>query len=176
VTPDRYPVAVGGELQDGLSRWLWLVKWLLVLPHLICLAVLWIAFALLTVGGVRRPSVHRPLPALHLRLRRRRAHPAEHRRGLALIGWWLIGIPQCAIAGALAGGIGTQPPVGGVIGVVTIVAGLVLLIGRPYPRELFDFVLGLDRWVLRVLAYAAFLTPVYPPFRFDGGGREEGGS
>jgi Domain of unknown function (DUF4389) len=47
--PTVYPAAVRGELSPDLSRWLWVVKLLLAIPHYIVLAFLWLAFTVLTV-------------------------------------------------------------------------------------------------------------------------------
>jgi hypothetical protein len=43
------PVHLTGRLDPELSRWQWLVKWFLAIPHFIVLFFLWIAFLVLTI-------------------------------------------------------------------------------------------------------------------------------
>ncbi len=207
-----YPLQLEGRLEEPLSRWLWLVKWLLALPHWIALLFLWIGFVLATIAaflvllftgryprrlfdynvGVLRwswrvgfyalsaiatdrypPFTLADVPDYPARLAV--DYPEHHPRGLRLIGRWLLGIPQYVLGGLIGGGIvlGTthwHSP--SVVDVLVVVAGVLLLVGRGYPRGLFDLVMGFNRWSMRVCAYATFLTSEYPPFRLDSGGEE----
>lgn len=45
------PVHLTGHLQPDLNRGLWLVKWFLAIPHYVVLAVLWVAYAVLTLAA-----------------------------------------------------------------------------------------------------------------------------
>ena len=48
---------------------------------------------------------------------------------------------------------------------VVFIAWIAILFTGKYPRGMFDFVVGVERWTLRVQAYAVLLiTDVYPPF------------
>jgi hypothetical protein len=44
-----HPVRLEAAIDSPLSPWMWLVKWLLAVPHVVVLALLWVAFAVLTV-------------------------------------------------------------------------------------------------------------------------------
>ncbi len=214
------PVTMSASLDPVLSRWLWLVKWFLAIPHLVVLALLWVAFVVLTVfagvaiavtgrypraifdfnlgvlrwswrveyyastGGIgtdryppfslgREPDYPATLDV---------AYPGRLSRGLVLVKW-LLGLPHYLIVTVLVGGslgwftmsgdrVQLAPVAGGLLGLLVVVAGVVLLITDRYPPELFDLTIGLNRWVYRVIAYAALMTDIYPPFRLDQGGSE----
>ena len=95
-----------------------------------------------------------------------------------------MAIPQYIVVALLVGGTGyavhggTEHPATwgtGLIGILVLVAAVILLFTGRYPQQLFDLVLGLNRWVLRVAGYVSLMTDVYPPFGLDQGGHEDGG-
>jgi hypothetical protein len=63
---------------------------------------------------------------------------------------------------------------GGVLGLLTRAAMVVLAATGRYPASLFDVIMGLNRWVYRMLAYVLLMTDEYPPFRLDSGGADPG--
>jgi hypothetical protein len=93
--------------------------------------------------------------------------------------WWLLAIPHYLIVGAItgAGYVWWAPELwgGGLLGILILVAVVTLLFTGRYPRSLFDLIIGLNRWMIRVAAYSALMTDRYPPFRLDQGGREPAG-
>ena len=105
-------------------------------------------------------------------------------RWLWLVKWWLLSIPHYLVLAFFIGSglyIATgdradNAPLmwgsGGLIGLLVFVAGVVLLFTGRYPETIYDLVLGMNRWVLRVAGYASLMTDRYPPFRLDLGGEE----
>ena len=69
----RYPLRLDGRLDEDLSRWMWLVKWFLAIPHYIVLAFLWLAFGVLTVIAFFAILFTGRYPRGDLRLQRGRA-------------------------------------------------------------------------------------------------------
>src|SRR5690349_20720705 len=185
-----YPARLDGRLDPATSRWLWLVKWFLAIPHVIVLAFLWVAFVVLTViamfailitgryprgifdfnVGVIRWTWRVAFYAVDalgtdryppFSLDRDPNYPADFdvdyperlSRGLVLVKWWLLAIPQYVVVAFFNGGWGFGGDGGwrasGGAGLITVLAliGVVILAfqGR-YPQQLFDLVIGLNRW------------------------------
>jgi len=83
--------------------------------------------------------------------------PKDLDRGLPLVKWFLA-IPHYIVLACLV--------VAAIVCVV--VAWFAILFTGRYPRGLFDFVVGVSRWALRVSAYAFLLTTDrYPLFSLD---------
>ncbi len=60
----------------------------------------------------------------------------------------------------------------GLLGLFALIAAITVAVRGHYPSNLFDLLMGLNRWVFRVLAYALLMTDEYPPFRLDMGGKD----
>jgi hypothetical protein len=199
VTTSDCPTRVDGALEPRLSRWLWLVKWLLALPHVIVLAFLWVALTALSVVafvaivatgrypraifdfnvGVLRWSWRVSFYAYSALATDRYppftlADVPDYPARLDVV------YPQSLSRGlvlvkwvlALPQFLIVALLAGSLRSVLMLVAGVSLLFTGEYPRSVFDLAMGIDRWVYRVVAYAGLMTDVYPPFRLDSGGED----
>jgi hypothetical protein len=197
-----YPVALEARLEEPLSRWRWLVKWLFAIPHYVVLAFLWAAFVVLTVvaffGILVTGRYPRPLFDFNIGVLRwtwRVAYyaftlgtdryppfslgpepdypatldvpyPERLSRRLVLVKSWLLAIPHLVIVGIFSGSVlwaSSDWP--GLTAILALVAGVVLLFTARYPRDVFELLVGLNRWSWRVVAYVALMRDEYPPFR-----------
>jgi hypothetical protein len=223
-----YPSHLAGHLDSPLSRGLWIVKWLLAIPHFILLAFLWFAFVVATIvagfailftGRYPRSLFWFNVGVLRWNWRvsfyaysalgtdryppftlARTDYPADFEvdyperlsHGLVLVKWWLLAIPHLLIVAIVGGGAWWwwswtgQPWFGqswarvsgnnngwgsgvSLLGLLVVIAGIILLFSGRYQRPLFDFIMGINRWVYRVIAYTALMRDEYPPFRLDQG-------
>jgi hypothetical protein len=209
VATSGYPVDLRAELDEPLSRWLWIVKWFLAIPHAIILGFLWLAFLGLTVVaffailftgrypraifdfnvGVLRwswrvgyyawaalgtdrypPFALRPDPSYPADLDV--PYPERLSRVKVLFKWWLLVLPHLAVLAAFFGwwnaawtwgSSSVQAP--GLLAVLVLVAGVTLLFTGRYPRDVYELVIGIGRWSIRVAAYMGLMRDEYPPFR-----------
>lgn len=216
VSTRAHPLSIEGDLDANLSRWRWMIKWLLAIPHFIVLGFLWVAFAVLTVVAFfgilftgRYPRAIFDFNVGVLRWSWRVGYyavsplgtdayppftldPAEYpagldivypeglSRGLVLIKSWLLALPHLLIVGVLTmtwssdgddrgGGIFLNR---GLLGLLVLIAAVILLMTGRYPRGLYNLIMGINRWIFRVIVYVALMTDRYPPFRLDQGDHE----
>jgi hypothetical protein len=92
-------------------------------------------------------------------------YPERLSRGLVLVKWWLLAIPHYFVIAIFQGGWGVAK--GGLVTILAIIAAVALLFTGKYRDDIFNFVVGMDRWSYRVYAYAALMTDKYPPFRLS---------
>lgn len=222
--PGAYPARLVGDIDPGLSRWMWLVKWFLAIPHFILLFFLWFAFVVTTVvagfailftGRYPRALFDFNVGVMRWNWRvafyayaavgtdlyppftlKRTNYPADFdvdyperlSRGLVLVKWWLLSIPHLLLVAGFAGTTGSvwrweanDNVVGStyergsglsLLGLLVLIAAVILLFTGRYQRPLFNLILGVDRWIYRVMVYTALMRDEYPPFRLDQGPTE----
>jgi hypothetical protein len=196
---------VDARLDEPLTPWMWLVKWFLAIPHVLVLALLSIAFHVLTIvaffailitarypralfdfnvgvmrwawrvgyyafsaiGTDRYPPF--TLARVEYPCDLDVPYPERLSRWRVLVKWWLLALPHYAIVAAFLGGgwIAANVQAPGILSVLVLVAGVVLLFTGRYPRDVFRLVVGINRWIIRVAAYAFLMRDEYPPFRFE---------
>ena len=209
---DAYPLHFKGELTAPPGSGLWLIKWLLAIPHFFILFFLWVGFVVAWVialfaivftskyprglfdynVGVLRWSWRVGFYSYEVlgtdkyppfTLKSVADYPADLEveyperlsPGLALVKWWLLAIPHYIVVGTLAGGWqfregwhfyrAWEYQGSGLIFALVIIAAVALLFTGRYHQDIFRLVMGMNRWVYRVAAYAALMTDKYPPFR-----------
>ncbi len=111
-------------------------------------------------------------------------YPEKLSRGLVLVKWWLLALPHYIVTSFFVGGWSWGWDSGawsgswdwgsssagsgegaGLVFILAIFAAVVVLFIGKYPKDIFKFVVGMNRWAYGVVAYAALMTDEYPPFR-----------
>jgi Domain of unknown function (DUF4389) len=187
--PSDYPVRVLVDYPERLSRWKIFVKWILAIPHFIIIYLLqlvngvMIFIAFFTVLFTKKwprgmfdfsVQIHRwtaNVFAYSLLLMRDEYPPFSGDSGeypltfeidydTDLSRWkifvkWLLALPHVIVLAFLL--VAAY--------VVVFIAFFAILFTGRYPRGMFDFVVGVYRWLTRVSAYSSwFMTDRYPPF------------
>jgi hypothetical protein len=178
-------------MPERMSRWLWLIKWLLLFPHYVILAFLgflfWILLIVAWVVIVITAKYPRGLFDLILGISRWITRAAGY---LTLLtdkyppfstseepGYPIrVSVPYPERSSRLTvffRWLLAIPHfiIGGALGylqwaLVLIHAVILLFTGKPN-REIFRILVGISRWNVRVQQYSYFTTDRYPPFSFD---------
>lgn len=188
-----YPVKLVGEYEERVNRFLWLIKWLLLIPHIVVLWLLsipvivtlpvsWLAVIILGRNPFFLWNYHAGLLRWSWRInfysyqagdtdqyppfafQSREEYPAdliieypESSSRLTGLFRWILIIPHWIITAILSE----------IVNILVLFALLFLLFTGRYSQDLFNIIMGLNRWIYRTNAYGWLLVDAYPPFSFD---------
>ena len=189
----NYPVKLVGVYEERVNRLLWLIKWILVIPHLV---VIWLLSIPILVT----------LPVSWLAVIILGRYPSflwSYHAGLLRWSW------RVNFYSFQAGGTDQYPPfsfasrddypadllieypetssrltgffrwlliiphwiitgiLSEIVGILVFFALVIVLFTGRYPESMFDIIMGINRWVHRASAYGWLLVDDYPPFSFD---------
>jgi hypothetical protein len=189
-TGGSYPLNFDVQYPDELNRWLPLVKWILVIPQSLIVYVLGavvqviILIALFAIlftrkypqglfdfaAGFYRWNANVVSYSFLMRdeyppfswdpgiypVTYEVSNPGELNRWLPLVKW-LLAIPHYIALLVL----------GFIAFFIWIIAFFAILFTTRYPRGMFDFIVGYQRWTNRVAAYIGLMRDEYPPFSLN---------
>ncbi len=192
-TSGSYPVELIGGYGTRVNRFLWLIKWILLIPHyvillavslpaLITTPISWLAVIILG----RYPSFLRAYHTGLLRwgwrvdfysyeagstdryppfsFRSQEGYPADLIIDYPEISSRLTGLFRWLLAIPHWIVISVLARIVGIL--VFLALAIALFTGR-YPEALFNIIMGINRWRYRAMAYIWLLVDKYPPFSFD---------
>jgi hypothetical protein len=92
-------------------------------------------------------------------------YPERLNSGLVLVKWWLLAAPHYIVLAFFWGFTHNWFRWFGLGFVLVLFAAVVLLFTGKYPKDIYNLILGINRWSFRVAAYSGLMTDRYPPFR-----------
>lgn len=185
--PSGYPVNYDVEYDSELNRWLPLIKWLLIIPQILVIYFVGIVASLLIFIAFFAILFTRKFPkgmfdfvlgyarwtaniGAYYGLMRdeyppfsvdagkypvtlEAEYPEQLNRWLPLIKWLLI-IPHLLVLMILWI----------IASFMYIIIFFAILFTKTFPKGMFDFIVGVNRWTYRVNVYLYLMRDEYPPF------------
>ena len=94
-------------------------------------------------------------------------YPERLTSGLVLVKWWLLALPHYIVLSFFWGFTHEWGRWIGLGFALVLFAAIFLLFTGRYHRDIFNVVLGINRWTARVATYSGLMTDRYPPFRLN---------
>ena len=188
-----YPVELVGEYQERVNRFLWLIKWILAIPHAIVMWFLsipiivttplaWLAVVILGRYPGFLWSYHSGLLRWSWRVNfycyeagaSDRYPPFSFSSNEDYPADLIIEYPESS--SRLTGLVRWLLVIphwiityflGAIRNILVLIALLLTLLTGRYHEGIFNIIMGLNRWIYRVSAYGWLLVDEYPPFSFD---------